>query len=70
MNSGLFSSLALAMGSGYSRVPYGYGRGKIGVKGNAGQKEAQKAKNRAKNRIARKSRRLNLRRGKFGRYSC
>ena len=34
------------------------------LKGNVGQKEATKARNRTNSKIARKSRRLNLRRGK------
>ena len=64
----LLIASSLAAASGYSEIPYKRW-GKIRIKGNKGQKEATKARNRAKNRVARKSRRLNLRRGKFGRYS-
>jgi hypothetical protein len=61
----LAMGMAMAASSGYQSLPYGSSRWKGGKTGNAGQKEAQKARNRRNNKLARKNRRLNLRRGKI-----
>lgn len=59
-------AMASVLDSGYGNVPYGgFRRGNMKQKGNAGQKEATKLRNRRNNRLARKNRRLNLRRGKI-----
>lgn len=57
-------AMASILGSGYSRVPQGFRRGNWKKDGNKGQARATKLRNRRNNRLARKHRRLNLRKGK------
>lgn len=68
MNGGmqaLMMATALGGSMGGFRVPYSPSNWKGGKSGNKGQAEAKKARNRRNNRLARKNRRLNLRRGKI-----
>ena len=63
---GSIGLLSAGLGMGYNYIPSGFRRNKRwGAKGNKGQAEAKKARNRRNNRLARKNRRLNLRRGKI-----
>ncbi len=57
-------ALGAMLGNGYGHVPSGFRKGRMKQKGNAGQADAKKTRNRINNRLARKNRRLNLRRGK------
>lgn len=69
MNTNILSTLALAASFGSrEQIPYSYPR-RFKMKGNEGQNKAKKIRNRKNNKIARKNRRLNLRRGKSGRFS-